>query len=325
MKILIIGGTQFVGRALSQAALDNGHDLTLFHRGQTNADLFPEAQHILGDRDGDLANLGDETWDVVIDTCGYFPRVVTEAATYLQDKVKRYVFISTISVYESTTDIGITEDAELTGIDDPTTEEVTGETYGGLKVLCEQAAEAAMPGRVLQIRPGFIVGPHDHTVRFPYWMWRVNEGGEMLAPGSPDMHTQFVDARDLAEFIIHMVEQEATGIYHVTGPDRHMTWGKVLKTCKNTFNADVTFTWADEAFLSEHAKPGELPMWVPTEAGQAMMQVDVSKAVNAGLTFRPLAETVQDTLNWIQEHNVDVHARGALTPEREAELLAASK
>lgn len=323
MDILIIGGTQFVGRALSQAALDRGHKLTLFHRGKTNSDLFPTATHILGDRDGDLANLGDNTWDVVIDTCGYFPRVVTDAAEYLKDKVERYIFISTISVYDSTTEIGITEDAALAGIEDPTTEEVTGETYGGLKVLCEQAAEAVMPNRVLQIRPGFIIGPHDHTMRFPYWVHRTAKGGAMLAPAPQNLYLQAVDARDLAEFTIKMAEEQATGTYHVTGLGEPMQWGDILQTGKDVADADTEFEWVDADFLEEHAKPGELPMWIPSEEGQALMQVDISKALDAGLTHRPLAETMRDTLAWLRDSDADVHARGALSPEREQELLEA--
>ncbi|MCA9912355.1 MAG: SDR family oxidoreductase, partial [Anaerolineae bacterium] len=265
MKLLILGGTQFVGRAIAEAALANGHSLTLFHRGKTNPDLFPQAEHILADRDDNIAALGDRTWDAVIDVSGYIPRHVKDAAQYLADRVQRYVFISTISVYEDSEEIGRDEDAALIELQDKTTEEVTGETYGGLKVLCEREAENAMPGRVLTIRPGLIVGPHDHTNRFTYWPVRIREGGRMLAPGDGNTPTQFIDVRDLAAWIMRMVEQKATGIYNATGPDYRLTFAKLFETCREVSGADVELVWVDDASLLENGvQPfADLPFWIP--------------------------------------------------------------
>ena len=185
MNLLILGGTVFLGRHLVEAALARGHAVTLFNRGQHNPDLFPEVERLRGDRDGDLQALEGRRWDAVVDTCGYVPRVVRASAEMLAPNVDHYTFISSISVYADTSKPGIDEQAPVGTLDDPTTEEVTGESYGPLKALCEQAAEAAMPGRVLNIRPGLIVGPHDPTDRFTYWVRRVAEGGEVLAPGNP--------------------------------------------------------------------------------------------------------------------------------------------
>jgi 2'-hydroxyisoflavone reductase len=328
MNILIIGGTRFVGRAIAEDALARGHQVTLFHRGQTNPDLFPGAEHILGDRDGELTNLGDRQWDAVIDTCGYVPRIVGLSAEYLKDRVKRYIFISTISVYSESTERGRDEDAELATLTDETTEEITGETYGGLKVLCEQIAERIMPGRVLVIRPGLIVGPHDPTNRFTYWPVRVRRGGDVLVPGDGSYPAQFIDVRDLAAFTLHMTEQQATGIFNATGPDVALTLMDVLKAAQAVTGSSVEYVHATAEFLAEKevAPWMEMPLWIPSEAGAALMAVSVQRGIDAGMRFRPLAETIRDTLAWYDSIQGDEQTWSAgMKAERETELIAALK
>lgn len=325
MDILIIGGTRFVGRALTEVGLAHGHNMTLFHRGQSNPDIFPDVERILGDRESDLANLGDRQWDVVIDTCGYFPRVVRDAAEYLKDKVKRYVFISTISVYTESSEIGRDEDTELATLEDETTEEITGETYGGLKVLCEQAAEAVMPGRVIQIRPGLIVGPHDPTNRFTYWPIRVRKGGDVLVPDDGSTPSQFIDVRDLADFTMKCIEDDTIGIFNATGPDYPLTIQNVLDTSKAVSGSDANFVYTDGDWLQEKEVGAwmEIPLWIPNAEGQALMQLSIQRAVDKGLKFRPLEDTIRDTLAWYDEINGDEKEwQAGLNPEKEAELLA---
>lgn len=325
MKILIIGGTQFVGRHLADAALKRGHALTLFNRGR-NAGLFPEAEHLVGDRDGDgLHVLKGRSWDAVIDTCGYVPRIVKQSAELLAGSVSSYVFISTISVYAGFTTPGLDENSPLGTLADPSVEDINGETYGPLKVLCEQAVEAALPGRSLLIRPGFIVGPYDPTDRFTYWPHRVALGGDVLVPGTPDQPVQVIDARDLAEWTLLMMEQSATGIYNATGPDYMLTLGEILETCRKVSGSGARLTWVSDAFLKDNdaASTSLLPFYVPASSGMnGLMTASIVKAVAAGLTFRPLAETVQDTLDWDNTRSADAPRKVGLSLERERELLA---
>jgi len=325
MKILIIGGTQFVGRHLVDAALARGHDLTLFNRGQHNADLFPTVEKLRGDRDGDGLNiLRGRTWDAVIDTCGYVPRIVRQSAELLADAVSRYVFISSISVYADFKTVGLDENGALGTLEDPETEEITGGAYGPLKVLCEQAVEDALPGRALLIRPGFIVGPHDPTDRFTYWPHRIALGGAMLAPGSPSQRVQIIDARDLAEWTIRLLETGAAGVYNATGPDSPLTLGTLLETCRTVSGSDARFQWVSDAFLkaNDAGSFSLLPFYVPAAPDTGgLMTASISKAVAAGLTFRSLAETVQDTLAWDKTRPADVPLKVGLTLERERELL----
>src|SRR5579875_3385469 len=301
MKLLILGGTVFVGRHLVDAALARGHEVTLFNRGQHNADLYSDVEKLHGDRDGGLAPLQGRRWDAVVDTCGYVPRVVRASAALLAPQVEHYTFISSISVYPDTSPPGTDEKAAVGALEDEATEEVTGETYGPLKALCERAAEEAMPGRVLVVRPGLIAGPYDPTDRFTYWPRRVAQGGEVLAPGSPGSPVQFIDARDLAAWTLRMVEDRRTGVYNATGPDSALTMGELLATCRDASESNARFTWVDESFLLRQgvAPWTEIPLWIPEEMNmQGLSAVDVRKARSAGLTFRPLVETVRDTLAW---------------------------
>lgn len=325
MKVLILGGTKFLGRHLTESALKAGHEVTLFNRGKTNPGLFPNVENLTGDRDNDLSSLKGRTWDVVVDTSGYIPRAVKATAELLADSVEHYTFISTISVYSDTTIYGMDENGPLATIDDETREDVTGETYGALKVLCERAAEAAMPGRVLNVRSGLIVGPHDPTDRFTYWPVRVAMGGEVLAPGKPEMVVQFIDARDQTDWIIRMAEARKTGTFNVTGPAQPLTMSELLETAKAVTGSNATFTWVNDDFLVENevAPFTELPLWIP-ETYNGLQALNIDRALAAGLTFRPLADTIRDTLNWNMKRTGESGAqpRAGLMRDREEALLA---
>jgi 2'-hydroxyisoflavone reductase len=248
--------------------------------------------------------------------------VVGDSAEKLSDAVAHYTFISTCSVYSDMNTLGQDETAPLAELDDPTVEDISGGTYGGLKVLCEQAVEKQLPGRTLIIRPGLIVGPHDRSDRFTYWPARVARGGEVLAPNRPNRPIQFIDVRDLAEWTVRMVEQQATGIYNAIGPGAGTTMGQTLESCKRVSGSDATFTWVDDGFLLENEVGAyvEMPLWVPEEY-RAFDAFSADKAVAAGLTYRPLDETVRTTLEWQATRSADYEWRGGLTPEREKELL----
>ncbi len=327
MDILILGGTVFLGRHLVEAAQARGHRVTLFHRGQHGTDLFPEAERITGDRNESLDALRGRRWDAAIDTSGYFPRQVKVSAEALAGAVGHYTFISSASVYSDPSVPGIDESAPTGTLADPTVEEIAGETYGPLKALCEGAATAALPGRVLIVRPGLIVGPHDPTNRFTYWPRRLAAGGEVLAPGSPDDPVQIIDVRDLAAWIITAVEAGRTGVYNALGPDSALMMGAVLAACQATGDAAARIHWVGDSFLLEReVQPWtELPLWIPT--GDASMagfrRMSSARAQAAGLTFRPLAATVQDTLAWDRAAlpSPQDRPRVTLTPEREATLL----
>jgi 2'-hydroxyisoflavone reductase len=327
MNILILGGTVFLGRHLVEVARARGHTVTLFNRGRHNPELFPEVERLRGDRGGDLQALEGRRWDAAIDTSGYIPRAVSASAGLLAPNIDHYTFISSISVYSDVKHPGIAEGAPVATLADPTTEEVTGETYGALKALCEQAAEAAMPGRVLIIRPGLIVGPHDPTDRFTYWVQRIAAGGEVLAPGNPDVPVQVIDVRDLATWTIRMVEEHRTGVYNATGPAERLSMGQLLEATRQATGSDASFTWVDDAFLLRQGVGPwiEVPLWIPPsdENSGGLLDVSIAKALAAGLEFRPVADIVRDTLAWDRTRPADVERRAGLKPERERQLLQA--
>src|SRR5687768_10170957 len=328
MKILIIGGTRFLGRHLVDSARTRGHEVTLFNRGKSNPTLFPQLETILGDREHDLDKLAGRAWDAVIDVAGYVPRIVRLSASNLEGSVGRYVFISSVSVYASFSKIGINESDPVGKIEDESFEEITGESYGPLKALCEKAVQDIYGERALVIRPGLIVGPDDPTDRFTYWPVRVARGGDVLAPQKPDVPVQIIDVRDLSNFIIKLIEENASGIYNATGPDYELTMGAMLKTCKQVSKSDTKFKWASVEFLTEHkVEPwSDMPVWIPNvEQDAGFSRVDISKAIKAGLTFRPLEETVRDTLEWAETRPSDREWRAGLSAEREAKVLAALK
>ena len=329
MRILMIGGTRFLGRALVEAALAREHQLTLFHRGLTNPGLFselsPQVESLFGDRAGDLDSLSGRTWEAVIDTCGYVPRIVRQSALKLSGAVSLYCFISSMSVYADVSQPGLDETAPTGMLEDEAVEEIAGETYGPLKAMCEQAVERVFPGRTLVIRPGLIVGPYDPTDRFTYWPQRVAEGGEVLAPGRPERPIRFIDVRDLAGWIIRIVENGQTGTYNADGPGVPQTMLDLLSTCRSVSSSPATFTWVSEQFLLDHEiEPWiELPLWVPEldpeSAGFFAMRSD--RAVAAGLHYRSVAETVRDTLAWLAGRSPDWEPRAGLSRSREAEIL----
>jgi 2'-hydroxyisoflavone reductase len=324
MKILIIGGTRFLGRHLVNSARARGHEVTLFNRGKTNSDLFGQVDKIRGDREKDLDQLSGYNWDAVIDTCGYFPRIVKMSAKALKDKVESYVFISSISVYESFQKIGVNESDPLGKIEDETIEEITDTSYGPLKVLCEKAVQDVFGVSSLIIRPGLIVGPHDPTDRFTYWPVRVARGGDVLAPDKPEALTQIIDVRDLSDFIIELVQQNVSGVFNATGPGHELTFGRLLDTCKLISASDAKFHWASADFLNQNnVTPwSDMPAWLPDTGEDAgFAHVDISKAIRAGLAFRPFEDTVRDTLQWSKEYPVDHQWKAGLTSEREKELL----
>jgi len=320
MKILIIGGKRFVGRHFAELALKEGHQITLFNRGKSNPDLFPGIEIFHGNRDADLSNLPvkDRQWDCVLDTCGYLPRIVRLSAEYLKDSIKKYVFVSTVSVYADFSKPGINEDSALSKTDDPTAETVTNDNYGPLKVLCEKAVTDVYGDNALIIRPGLIVGPHDPTDRFTYWPVRIKKGGEVMAPAPPDAPTQFIDGRDLAIFMLSMMEKDASGIYNATGPERALTNEEFLSACDDATGNRAKFTWVSEKFLEENKcdLPGSMP-----ESWYGIDQIDCRRGIKQGLRFRPLAETIRDTLAWHATRPADYALKVGPKPEMEIELL----
>lgn len=323
MKLLIIGGTRFLGRALVDEARKAGHEITLFNRGQSNPGLFPEIEQIHGDRDGGLDSLRRRTWDAVVDTCGYIPRIVRSSAEVLSNSVEHYTFISSISAYADPPFAGMDENAPLGKMSDDTIEEITGETYGPLKALCEQATTESMNGRALLVRSGLIVGPHDPTDRFTYWPARIAQGGQILAPGEPGQPVQFIDVRDIARWIILATENRLTGPYNVTGPASTLSMQGLLNACVQVTGSLASFTWVDENFLlaNEVAPFTEMPLWLPV-ADTGISHVSIARALAAGLSFRPLPDTIRDTLAWAASRPADYEPRNGLSPEREAALLA---
>jgi len=321
MRLLFIGGTSFVGRHMAARALYRGHDVTLFHRGETGRDLFPEARHVFGDRVRDLSLLSGETWDAAVDVCAYVPREIRQAATVLSGAVGLFCYVSTTDVYEPTGAETVLESSPLRGgsdLGDPAAEDVTDETYGPLKAVCEREAEAAF-SRVLIVRPTYVIGPFDSSDRFTYWARRGAAGGEILAPGPPDAPVQLIDARDLAAFTIGLVEGGATGAFNGVSPA--ITFGEMLSTCLAA--DDAAPTWVDADFLRENGVDveDELPIWGPPE-GYGLSRCDASKSIANGLVLRPLAETAHDTAAWDRERGLPP-LDGPLVPSREKELLDA--
>ena len=328
MRLLILGGTAFYGRALVDDAIARGHQVTLFNRGQTNPNIYPEAERLTGDRDGGLDSLKGKTWDAVIDTSGYVPRIVEQSAALLADAVGHYTFISSISVYADATQSGANESASVGTLADESIEEIDGDTYGPLKALCEQVVERHLPDRSLVIRPGLIVGPHDPTDRFTYWPCRIDRGGEVLAPGSAEKPVQLIDARDLAAWNLDMIEGKKVGTYDATGPAQILSIGEMLETCRQVSANDAELIWVDEDFLEKNEVGAwmELPLWLPDSANMpGFLTRNIDKALAAGLRFRPLAETVRDTISWASTRPVERDWGAGLNAKREDELLLAWK
>ena len=309
MRVLVLGGTKFLGRAFVEAALERGHALTLFNRGETNPELFREIEQVRGDRAGDLSALAGRTFDAIVDPSGYVPSVVRASAELL-GHCGQYVFVSSVSVYADLS-TPPNEESPVTALGTASADEVAADdsNYGALKALCEQAVWQVFKERTLCVRPGLIVGPHDPTGRFSYWAHRLERGGEMLAPGPPERRAQFIDVRDLAGWMVDCVERRVTGVFNAT--NEGVAWGDLLA------GADVT--WVTDEFLTEHevGEWMELPLWLGDPGFSGMHRTEVGRAVAAGLRFRPLAETIAGAAGAPSVEGV------GLTPEREAALLAA--
>ncbi len=323
MRILIIGGSRFVGLHLTEAARERGHSVTHFNRGLSAPAGIPGVEEIRGDREqaADLALLAGRRWDAVIDTPGYVPEAVAASANALAGAAGTYCFISTLSVYRSLAETGQDEDAPLADVP-PAGTPYAGELYGALKAGCEAEVQRVYGERALIIRPGYIVGPHDPTDRFTYWPVRVREAGEVLAPGNPREPIQVIDARDLAAWTIQLLEEGVHGVFNATGPARPLTWHEFLATADVVAGNGARLTWADEAFLlAEHLEQsGELPLWAPSEIA-GLHTFSIQRALDAGLQLRPLAETIADTLSWYASR-ANGPLRAGLSAPREQELLA---
>jgi 2'-hydroxyisoflavone reductase len=306
MKLLVLGGTQFVGRAVVEAALARGHDVTLFHRGRTNPGLFPEAEHVIGDRDRDLSPLAGRSWDAVVDASAYTPDVVRTSVAALPDA--HYVFVSTISVYA--------DFSRRNAEDSPV--QTSGDGYGALKAACERE----LPDDALVVRPTIVVGPHDPTYRFTYWVDRFARGGDVVAPEPRSAPVQLIDARDLGEWLVSGCERRLRGVFNAAGPAEPLTMETLLETCRRVTGSDATLHW-----LASGVPDWTLPFAVDDPAWSGIFAVANSRARAEGLAFRPLEETVRDTLAWVRtgaELFVDRgHPRPGLDPARERELLAA--
>jgi 2'-hydroxyisoflavone reductase len=334
LKILILGGTAFLGPAVVNLARSRGHEVTLFNRGKTNNHLFPDLVKLKGDRDGDLKALETGNWDVCLDTSGYIPHMVKDSAELLKGRVGQYIFISSISVYADFKQRGLNEKSAVGVITDEeiatalTMQDITGLNYGPLKALCEQAASTVFGKKACNIRPGLIVGPMDRSDRFTYWPVRIAKGGEVMVPDKPEIPTQLIDVRDLAEFIVRCCENETNGVFNATSPPEELTMGELFDTCKSVSGSDATFTWVDTKFLEENevAAWSDMPVWVPLEGDDAGHPfVNIDRALKAGLTFRPISETVRGTLDWwdtVSQERKDKDMRAGISAERETELLA---
>lgn len=336
VNILIVGGTLFLGRRLVEAARARGHQITTFTRGRHNAGIHADVEGLHGDRNSDVSALRGRRWDAAIDTCGYVPVGVTRVIDAVGSvQLPHYTFVSSVSAYAEHPATGSDESAPLATITPDQVKEAEematgvratartyGELYGGLKAACERAAEERMPGRVLNVRPGLIVGPDDYSDRFTYWVRRVSEGGDVLAPGRPSRRVRVIDARDLAEWIIRMVEDRVTGVFNATGAEDGLTFSRMLDVCRDASGSDARLTWIDEAFLLERGvQPwSELPLWIP-DADNGIFEARNDKAIANGLTFRPLGTTARDTLEWDRVRRGDEPMKAGLSRDRERDLL----
>jgi 2'-hydroxyisoflavone reductase len=335
LKILILGGTRFIGLHMTALALERGHTLTFFNRGKTKTDRYPEIERIKGDRNGEIDGLKDREWDVVIDNSGYVPRHVRLSAELLAPKVKQYVFVSSISVYPNFKEPR-DESSPVGKIADETVEKVDGETYGPLKALCEQAAEKALPGRTTIFRPGLIVGPDDNTDRFTYWPARAARGGEFIAPGAPGDPFQVIDVRDLAAFTLNVVENNVTGTYNLVSNVNEFKFGEltdasIAAAMKQAKPADAPrAVFLPVEFLEEQkVEPwSEMPVWLPAKGDEAAFAGTSNKAAVAnGLKITPIKKTVNDTLAWHLTRPAQEREKlqAGIAPDKEAAVLAAWK
>ena len=319
MKLLIIGGTKFLGRAVTEDALERGHEVTLFNRGETNPDLFPEAEKLRGDRAADLSPLAHRRWDAVVDTSGYVPHVVRASAEQLADSVENYLFVSSISAYAEFTGPSKEDDATKELGDLPADRLLEDySNYGPLKALCEQVVRDVYGERGTVVRPGLIVGAYDPTGRFTYWPHRIARGRDVLVPAPADEQVQFIDVRDLSSWMLDILDRRATGTFNATGEG--VPWSELVETCRTETSSDANFVWIDGDFLVEQGVEEwmGLPMWIQDPEWVGMHMADVTRALEGGLSCRPLEQTVRETLELASPTDA-----AGLTAEREAELLQA--
>lgn len=325
MRLLILGGTIFLGRHVAAEALRRGHDVTVFHRGRHGADLFPEAEHLIGDRGGDLSALEGRRWDAAVDTSGYAPAHVAASSALLATAgVEHLAFVSTCNVYPGWPAEPVSEESAVWA---------DGDGYGPNKAACERAAEAALRGRVARLRAGLLCGPHDNVFRLPWWVARIAAGGEVLAPGDPERRVQLVDARDLATWIVDLGERRLPGVFNATAPVGQASMREVLEAAIAATGSDARLTWvADDELAAAGVEPWtEVPLWIPEADAPGTWRVDAARAQAAGLRCRPVAETVADVWAWLRAGGAEAegedwlspHAPRGLTPEREREVLAA--
>jgi 2'-hydroxyisoflavone reductase len=340
MRILIMGGTAFVGRHIAQVAIDNGHEVTVFHRGKTGAELFPEAEHLTGDRgmrpgtqDGSLGSMGESdltalaagTWDATVDVSSYFPQQVRELAEVLDGRGGRQLYISSMSAYKVPVAPGFNEDAPLAELDDPDTDQVTLQTYGGLKAACEHAAaELHGSDRTTIIRPTYVIGPYDRSYRFTYWVQRIAAGGEVLAPAEPEDPIQVIDARDQASFCVSLLDREQAGVFHTCGPAEPFGFGGMLEAiAAQVAPPGTSLTWVGKEFLLGEGIDGDmLPLWSADDPEVDINAGDPARAIAAGLQLRPLGSTIADLRAAEAQASTRPAGGGGISPEREAELLA---
>ena len=326
MRMLVLGGTRFLGRHVAEHAVVRGHDVTLFHRGKSLPEGVPGAATIIGDRSSDLHRIAGR-YDAVVDTCGFFPRDVTASCRYVRSSSPdaAYVFISSINAYRDDCPPGADESAPVWDAADADATEITPENYGPLKALCERTVSEAFAERATIVRPGLIAGPYDGTDRFTYWVRRVAGGGKILVPGLPQRRVQLIDARDLAEWIVALLQARRSGTFNAAGPGHVLTMGALLDECRDELSSEAEFAWASEAFLCEHevAPWTEMPLFVPEEEGQGWDTISSARAVAAGLAYRPLRTTVRDTWEWDRGRDQSAPLKSGITAEREAALLAA--
>jgi len=324
LRLLILGGTGFIGPHMVQTALDRGHQVTIFNRGKTNTHLFPQVEKLKGDRDGDLESLHGQDWDAVIDNTGYVPRHVRDSADLLKGHVGRYLFTSTGSVYDLSQD-KIDEDSRLLDVTDPESEDVD-KYYGELKVLCEQAVQERYGDAATIVRPHIVAGPGDKSDRYTYWPVRIDKGGEMICPGDRSNPVQYIDVRDLSEFCIHLVEQGTTGVFNGAGPSySELSMQEFIYAVRGVTSSKIDFTWIDEAFLAEHGiELFGYPLWISLNSEyKGLARVSIERSVKKGLSLRPLAVTAHDTLEWFKAQPPERQEKLKLHLERDAKILQA--
>jgi 2'-hydroxyisoflavone reductase len=324
MRILIIGGTSFVGRHIAQAAIDAGHDVTLFNRGRTGASLFPQATHLTGDRNDDLSALRAGEWAATVDVCAYVPRQVHTLASALDGRGGHQLFISSASVYRSPVAQGFDESAPLAELDDPAAEEITDQTYGGLKVLCERAAVERHGAGSTIIRPTYVIGPYDRSYRLTWWVERLARGGEVLAPGDPQGPIQVIDARDMAGWVVELLQNAVAGIFHAVSPAPPFGFGDLLDAiAAQVAPAGTTLTWVGEDYLLAEGEDGvSLPMWPGGDSESDINSASPAAALNAGLRPRPLGQSITELHDHELHYPTPVPGGTGISPARETELLA---